>query len=96
MKPQLLKLSNRIPFRRLSLINGPKSQQSELLNSELNIRAITTTMYKNGRPGKSMSMFGLNETNATAYNTLADLLEARPDVAEKAAGLYPKKANGKA
>jgi hypothetical protein len=40
-------------------------------------------------------VFGVNHRNARLYKTLAGLLRMNPEIAKRAAKLYPKKENQK-
>jgi len=87
-----VELAKRIPFRMVMHLNCTTEHHLDYLNEPLNIACCVTTKYRNGRPGNSVREFGINERNAVSYKTLAALLGDHPEIAEKAATLYPPNA----
>lgn len=85
----VVELAVRIPFRMVMHMNCGNEHHLDYLNQELNLACCITTPYRHGNPGKGVKEFGINERAAKSYKTLAALLEAHPDIAKKAAGLYP-------
>lgn len=92
---ELQALAKRIPFRMVSHLNCSNEHVLEYLNEPLNICAVVVTPYRNGQPGKGKRTYAVNEKRAKGYKTLADLLNAVPQVSWKAALLYPEKGEGK-
>lgn len=89
-------LAKRIPFRMVMHMNLSTEHLLDYLNEPLNIACCVTTKYRNGKPGKAVREFGINEQTAKSYKTLAALLEEHPEIAAKAAALYPPNTQGSA
>lgn len=85
-----VELAKRIPFRMALHMNCGKEHHLDYLNGPLNLACCITTPYRHGEPGKSVKEYGINERTAKSYKTLAALLKAQPEIAQKAAALYPK------
>ena len=82
-------LCKRVPFEMVMHMNCGKKHYLHYLNVPLNVCVTITTPYRNGKPGKGVKEFGVNVDGSEGYATLAELLEAQPELAAKAADLYP-------
>ena len=85
----LVALAKRIPFRMVTHMSCDTEHYLDYLNYDLNICCCITTPYRRGKPGKEKREFAINAKGATGYATMAELLAAHPEIATKAAKLYP-------
>lgn len=84
----VVELAKRIPFRMVMHLACTTEHHLDYINEPLNLVCCVTTKYRNGKPGKAVREFGLNESDAASYKTLGALLEDHPVIAAKAAALY--------